>query len=199
MRVETSRVRSVTAVFAGAVAVAALVIGPSVVSGRPDEPPAARDSEAPAGSHRQPADSSTSPSAGGSRQRPKRSKAEAPREYGGCEALVARLEDGAWFDDVFYDNEGQVLILYGTGEAYRLTASDAECIGDSDALRREVEGAVAAFRESRASECESARLGQAANAVKDPRVAEVDREAWEAYREEVCAGPGPSLLLGEAE
>ena len=113
--------------------------------------------------------------------------------------MVARLEAGVWFHDTYYDNEHQVAIFYGTEEAYRLTASDADCIGDSEVLRGQVEHVVATFRESRASECHAMSEGSAPEPGADPRGVEVDPDAWEAYREEVCAGSGPSQLLGEGE
>ena len=116
--------------------------------------------------------------------------------YGSCAELAVRLDEGEWFDDHYYDSFGQVLILYGTEGAYRLTENDAECILGSDALTRLVRADVAGHRQNQASECRSLQAYGRDLPTEGHGVA-LDVGALAAYRDEVCAGPGPSRLLGE--
>lgn len=106
--------------------------------------------------------------------------------YGSCTELVVRLDAGAWFDDHLYDDWGQVLIVHGTEGAYRLTEWDVDCLRGSDALRRLVRADVETYRDNQASECRTLR-----------DVPVQPDSALAAYRDEVCAKPRPSLLLGE--
>jgi hypothetical protein len=115
--------------------------------------------------------------------------------YGSCSELVVRLEAGAWFDDHGYDAFGQVLILHGTDEAYRLTEADAGCIAGSGQLSRLVRADVESHRANQASECLSLAVAPGADEIR--RHVQVDAVALAAYRDEVCAGPVPSLLLDE--